>query len=181
MTHCYDRSMAMLTTALEMESKGKEFYGKALKTSHNPLGQKIFTMLQKDEDVHIQRIQAIYTQLKGQHAWTDAWKTMTVGHEDLGKVFRELAAAHGQNIKADTGDLEALDVGIDFEFKSVRFYEDQLKVAEDRLEKEFIQHMIAEEKGHHTALSDMKHFLGDPAAWFREQERSAFDGGTGMA
>jgi rubrerythrin len=173
--------MAMLSTALEMETKGKHFYETAVNTCQNALGKKIFTMLKHDEDIHVQRIQAIYAKLQGQHAWSDDWKAIMPDHQDLGKVFRDLAAAQGQNITADTGDLQALDVGIDFEFKAVRFYEDQLKAAEDKLEQEFIRHMIDEEKSHHTALAEMKHFLSDPAAWFREQERSAFDGGTGMA
>ena len=96
-------------------------------------------------------------------------------------MFRDLAVVQGQNIKADTGDLDALEVGITFEFKTVRFYEDQLKAATEDIEKEFVKRMILEETGHHTALSEMKAFLADPAAWFREQERTGFDGGTAMA
>jgi rubrerythrin len=180
MTHCYDRSLAMLSTALEMEEKGKSFYEKALLTCHQELGVKIFAMLKKDEDVHVQRIHAIYEQLKGAHAWSEDWKTMRVEHGDLGQIFRTLANVHGQNIKADTGDLEALAVGLDFEFRSVEFYKEQLGQATDTLEKEFIACMIKEEESHHQALSDMKFFLADPAAWFRDHERTAFDGGTAM-
>ncbi len=136
-------------------------------------------MLQKDEDVHDQRIQAIYTQLKASPG-IDEWKA-TVGQRGPGQGVPRAAAAHGQNIKAETGDLEALDVGIDFEFKSVRFYEDQPKVAEDQLEKEFIQHMIAEEKGHHRlvrheALPQRPVRLVPGAGALR-----LLDGGTGMA
>jgi rubrerythrin len=181
MTHRYDRALAMLSTALEMEEKGKAFYEKAIHTCQNQLGVKIFTMLKKDEDIHVQRIKKIYAQLDAQHTWSDEWKTFGEGHADLGQVFRDLAAAQGHNIQAGSGDLEALDVGITFEFKSVRFYEDQLKEATETIEQEFIKRMIAEETGHHTALSEMKTFLADPAAWFREQEHTSFDGGTAMA
>jgi len=180
MTHHFDRSLTMLSKALEMEEKGKAFYEKAIAECHNDLGLKIFTMLKKDEDIHVQRIQNIYEHLKGTHTWNDAWKTMDVGHKDLAVIFRELAAVHKDTIKADTGDLAALDVGIDFEFLAVRYYEDHLKGAEEPLEIEFIKHMIEEEKSHHTALSEMKFFLADPAAWFREHEKGAFDGGTAM-
>jgi rubrerythrin len=181
MTHHFDRALAMLSTALEMEEKGKAFYEKAVNTCKNQLGVKIFTMLKKDEDIHVQRIQKIYEQLNTQHTWSAEWKNFGEGHADLGQVFRDLAAAQGHNIQAGTGDLEALDVGITFEFNSVRFYEDQLKAATEETEKEFVKRMIAEESGHHTALSEMKAFLADPAAWFREQERTGFDGGTAMA
>ncbi len=181
MTHHFNRALAMLSTALEMEEKGKAFYEKAITTCKNQLGVKIFTMLKKDEDIHVQRIMKIYEQLNTQHTWSEEWKSFGEGHADLGKVFRDLAAAQGHNIQAGTGDLEALDVGITFEFNSVRFYEDQLKAATEEVEKGFIKRMIEEETGHHTALSEMKAFLADPAAWFREQERTGFDGGTAMA
>jgi hypothetical protein len=36
--------------------------------------------------------------------------------------------------------------------------------------------MISEEKSHHAALSDMKLYLSDPAAWFVEQEHPGLDG-----
>jgi rubrerythrin len=181
MTHHFDRALAMLSTALEMEEKGKAFYEKAITTCKDQLGVKIFTMLKKDEDIHVQRIKKIYEQLDKQHTWSEEWKSFGEGHADLGQVFRDLAVAQGRNIKADTSDLDALEVGITFEFKAVRFYEDQLKTATDDTEKEFVKRMILEETGHHTALSEMKAFLADPAAWFREQERPGFDGGTAMA
>jgi len=38
------------------------------------------------------------------------------------------------------------------------------------------QQMISEEKSHHAALSDMKLYLSDPAAWFVEQEHPGLDG-----
>ena len=139
MTHHFDRALAMLATALEMEEKGKAFYEKAISTCKNQLGVKIFTMLKKDEDIHVQRIQKIYEQLNTQHTWSQEWKSFGEGHADLGKVFRDLAAVQGGNIQAGTGDLEALEVGITFEFKAVRFYEDQLKAATDDTEKEFIK------------------------------------------
>ena len=180
MTHHFNRSLTMLATALEMEEKGKSFYSKAIGECHNDLGLKIFSMLKQDEDIHIQRIKSIYEHLQGTHTWDESWKTMGLEHKDLTVVFRELAATHQKTIKADTGDLAALDVGLDFEFRSVRFYEEQLKAAEDPLEIEFVKHMIEEERSHHSALLEMKAFLSDPAAWFRGVERGAFDGGTAM-
>jgi len=70
---------------------------------------------------------------------------------------------------------------IDFEMRSVEFYEEQLPKATDSLEQEFIKKMIVEERGHHAALTDMKFYLSDPAGWFREKERGGpFDGGFNL-
>jgi rubrerythrin len=73
--------------------------------------------------------------------------------------------------------MEALDTGIDLEARSVEFYEKQLTEAADPLEQEFIRKMVAEEKGHHAVLKDMKFYLSDPEDWFRERESGGLDGG----
>ena len=176
MTEPTQRSLDMLNTALSMEEKGKAFYQKAIEQCANDLGQEIFRKLKADEDVHVARIKAIYAQLSGEGQWTDAWKEHKVELEDLGGFFRKLAKKHGASIQADTGDIEALNIGIDFEQKAVIFYKDQFEEAEDEIEREFIEHMIAEEKGHHAALADMKMYLENPESWFQEKERTLLDG-----
>jgi rubrerythrin len=176
MSDAPDRTMQMLSTALGLEEKGKGFYSKAVSTCHNAVGKEIFRMLMKDEVVHMDRIRTIYKQLEGGESWSDEWKSIQPDHEELGTLFREIASAHGQEVTTDASDLEAIDVGIDFEMRAVTFYQEHLEQATDPLEREFIEKMIAEEKSHHAALSDMKLYLSDPAAWFGEQERLGLDG-----
>ncbi len=73
------------------------------------------------------------------------------------------------------GKLEALNVGIDFEYKTVKFYQDYLPRAKDALERQFVEEMVAEERGRYTVLKDMKHSMADPAAWYQEMERGGLD------
>lgn len=171
-----DRSIEMLTTALGMEEKGKAFYEKAVASCKNKLGVEIFTTLMRDEFIHIERIRKIYGELTGGQQWSDDWMSYQENHGDLGAMFKELALKHASNIKAETGDIEALDVGIDFEQKAVEFYELHLKAATDPLERKFIEQMVVEEKGHHAVLVDTKFFLSNPAAWYVEKEHAGFDG-----
>jgi rubrerythrin len=171
-----DRSLQMLSRALEMEKEGKAFYEEAVSTCQNELGREMFRMLMKDELLHMDRIGKIYESLKGGEAWSEEWKSIEPDHKDLRVLFKEMASAHGTKITAKTSDLEALDVGIDFESRSVAFYQDHLSKAKDRVEREFIEQMVTEEKSHHAALSDMKLYLSDPAAWFLEQEHPGLDG-----
>ncbi len=166
----------MLSTALEMEEKGKAFYERVVSTCKNSVGREIFTMLLEDEKVHMDRIKKIYDSLCEGEDWC-TWDGSELPHSDLTAVFRKMAKDHGSKITVDTNDLEALDIGIDFEERSVEFYEEQLKKATDELETAFIKEMIAEEKSHYATLEDMKLYLSDPAAWFRERERGGLDGG----
>ncbi|MCD6570890.1 MAG: ferritin family protein [Deltaproteobacteria bacterium] len=177
MADTYNRTLKMLSEALTMEEKGKAFYQKALQSIQNKLGREIFGMLASDEDIHMMRINKIYVSLKSDNVFPDEWKSIKPDHKDLNILFEELAKGHGKEIKAETSDIQALDIGLDFELRSVKFYEEQLEKAEDPKEKEFIEQMILEEKSHHTALSDMKLYLADPSAWFFEHEHTGLDGG----
>ncbi len=176
MSEVNEKALEMLKTALSMEEKGEKFYRKAMESAHDALGKGIFETLMKDERVHYGRILKIYNKLKDDNAWTDEWKSMDVGHKDVNALFREMATQHGQTIEATPGELEALDVGIDFEYKTLKFYQDYLPQAAEPLEREFIEKMVAEERGHYTALKDMKLYMSDPAAWYQEMERSSLDG-----
>ena len=68
------------------------------------------------------------------------------------------------------------NIGIDLEFRAISFYQQHVAKAVDPLEREFVDQMITEEKSHHAALSDMKLYFSDPAAWFGEHERHILDG-----
>ena len=171
-----NRSLKMLSTALEMEKKGRVFYQRAVSTCANSLGKEMFKTLLEDETVHMDRIRSIHESLSGKKVWGE-WKDFEISHDNLTAIFRKMAKEQGSKIDVETGDLEALDIGIDFEARSVEFYETQLQKATDKLEIGFLKEMILEEKGHYAALEDVKLYLSDPASWFREKERGGLDGG----
>lgn len=171
-----ERSLKMLDTALNMEKKGISFYEKALSTCKNELGREIYRMLKDDESVHIERIMKIYSSLEEGSEWMKEWSGITLSHGDLNEMFINLAKKHSKNITVDDTDIEALDVGIDFELKSVDFYKQHLEEAEDPEEKEFLKLMIGEERSHYDLLEDMKYYLTNPESWFREKERGGLDG-----
>jgi len=176
MTQQTDRALKMVETALAMEEKGKGFYQKALEKTKNELGRDIFEKLRDDEDVHVVRIRKIVASLSGGTGWTDAWKAHQPEHADLGVVFRKLAKKHGTGITTSTDDIDALQVGLDFEQEAVSFYKGHLEEATDPIEKEFIERMVQEERSHFAALKDMKFYLENPEAWMEEKERSLLDG-----
>lgn len=169
-------SLAMLDKALEMEKKGKAFYEKAATGCQNEVGREVFRTLRQDEDIHIARIVEIFDALTKGNQWNAEWKAHDFSHGDLTVFFSDLARKHGTGAAADAGDIQALEIGIDFELKSVSFYEQSLAGAEDTLEREFIGRMIVEEKSHHQILEDAKLYLTDPSSWFREHERGGLDG-----
>jgi rubrerythrin len=169
-------ALKMLAAALEMEEKGEQYYRKAAKGSKNELGKKVFSMLALDEVVHLERIRKIYAALETDQAWSASWTKLPIRHLNLGGVFQTLAKKYGPEITTKSSDLKALEIGLTFEAKSVKFYLARLQKAADKIEKDFLTHMVEEERGHHQALSDMKLYLEDPSSWFREKEKGGLDG-----
>ena len=171
-----DRSLHMLATALEKEEKGRDFYEKAASTCVNELGREIFKVLTLEEGIHIKRVKEIYDSLKGAKSWTGDWKKYNLPNENLQELFRERMVKLGPKVKAETSDLEAVDIGLGFEQGAIDFYEEVLTEAEDPLEREFIERMIQEERSHYASLSDMKLYLTNPQSWLAEMERHVLDG-----
>ena len=171
-----DRSLEMLDTALAMEEKGMSFYKEALSTCKNNLGREIYKMLKDDEAVHIERIKKIYSSLEEGNEWDAEWKDLKFGHGELNEFFVDLTKRHTKDITVDTTDIEALEIGVDFELKSIDFYKEHLERSEDPEEREFLGRMIKEERSHYKLLDDMKLYLKDPDLWFMEKERSGLDG-----
>lgn len=176
MTASSDRSLKMLATALEKEEKGRDFYRDAAARCANELGREIFRTLMAEEGIHIMRIKQIYQVLEGGQGWSDQWKTHKIRSGDLEELMRERIRTLGPRVESETGDLEAVKIGIDMEQGSIRFYDEQLLKASDSLEREFIQRMVTEERSHYTALEDLKLFFENPESWFVEKERHTLDG-----
>lgn len=169
-------SLEMLAAALEMEEKGKAFYKKAVTSCQNPQCREIFSALAEEEVIHVGRIKQIHETLTSGQCWTRDWESLKGPHEDLGALFQDLAAKARTRIKTETSDLEAVDIGLDFESASVKFYQDHRGKTSDPIEAAFLDRMILEEEEHLKALKDTRYYLTDPEGWFMEKEHAGLDG-----
>lgn len=171
-----DRAVKMLAAALEKEEKGRDFYKQAVEKCSNELGKDMFRTLAAEEAIHIKRIKEIYETLSSGEKWSLGWKAHKFENEDLQKLIRARISKLGPKIKAGTGDLEAVRIGIEMEQSAIKFYEEQNEKASDPLEKDFIQCMIGEERSHYASLNDVRLFFENPESWFAEKERHTLDG-----
>ena len=172
-----EKCLVMLRTALEMEQKGRRFYEKAAAECANEAAQEVFRRLGGEEIIHETRIKTISESLLADGSWTADWKSLAGHEESLASLLREIADKHRAEIKSNPTDIKAVEIGIDFETASVKFYKEHLNRATEPLEKEFIGQMVKEEEKHFLALTDTKFYLQDPDAYFMEKEHSHLDGG----
>lgn len=177
MTNTNEKALKMLKTALEMEEKGRRFYEQAAASCKNTFGRDMFKSLAQDEIAHAERIKKIFAGLEANKGWTDEWKKFEGHKDDLIAMFYKFTEKNGKLIKADTHDLEALDIAVDLEEKSISFYDGYLKGAKDLVERTFLEKMMVEERTHFAILRDTKFYLTDPEGWFYEHEKSSCDAG----
>ena len=165
----------IVATALEMEGKGRKFYAERTLQCGNPLTKELFQRLHDDEIEHVRRIKQIVEALDAGQPLKDV-EFSDPAEDDLQVFFRGLAKERGASVDDQTVDVEAVEIGIDFESRAVSFYSDRLEVATDPAERKFLDAMVVEERGHHAILVDLKFYLTDPEGYFAEIERSGLDG-----
>ncbi len=168
-----ERMQDWVCKALEMEEKGREFYDRVAQECSDSVGKEVFAMLRDDEVRHKRRIKEISEALESGSDWQNACRLQ----EDFGDAHQVFSRVVSGSAAQSCGDRpQALDTGIEFELALVDFYERALRDAEDSVEKEFLEKMVQEEKGHYILLSDMSYYYEDPEAWARDQGRGGLDG-----
>lgn len=180
MANKQDDAIEMFCTAIQMKERKKSLYEDAMKTCPDQVGIETFRMLRDAEDEHVHRIQAIYEDLKKGSVSADVCQFHDFEGSDKKAILRKIAEQHGKIPKACVDDVVAIETGLQLENTSIEFFEKQLQLAQDPMEKEFIGRMIAEEREHYILLADLKYYYTDPEAWFMEKSRARLDGAGGI-
>ena len=79
--------------------------------------------------------------------------------------------------QADTDDMEAVQIAIDFETRGEQFYRDLRDSVDNPVEKEFYGVLASMEREHRLSLEDTLEYFKDPEGWFRMKEKRHLDGG----
>jgi rubrerythrin len=164
-----EAALGWLATALEMERKGYRFYRDTLNQCENPAPREIFRMLMEDEIVHMDIIKRIFDTISGGEDWSGELGEFEQHRaaRNLEDFFGELAGQQRDHKRACQDDLQAIELGLDFERRSVRYYQKRHGAATDPLERRFLELLIGEERTHEDLLLDTKIYLEDPEGWTR--------------
>ena len=166
------KTLEAVTTAIQMEIDGKQFYLKASGSSGNQLGAKLFKTLAAEEDLHRKRFEEIYKAIQDKNAWP---KVDFKPHG--GKELKSLFASAAETVKSTTTELEAVQTAMGMENRTRDFYQEQAAKASFETEKKYYETLVKEESAHHAALYDYYEYLKNPAGWFTMKERHSMDGG----
>lgn len=169
------RSEDTLCKALELADGAVKFYDDAITSCGTSMGGEIFTLLKKDKEEHLGRIQDIYEGLRRGEEWAAVCTLDEEEKDDLDAVFRNLAFGAGA-YACPASEREVLDTAVDMEAKLYDFYTAGQKQAEDPVEEAFLTQMQREVRGHQLLLKDMQYYYDDPEGWLMEQDKAGLDG-----
>jgi rubrerythrin len=144
--------MTVLSSARKLEKEGYDFYMKAAFGTENRRGEEMFTFLAHEEVKHYNIVDELIAQSGGQRTPLEKERPVETG------VFGD---AQGGRIWGKSDDLDALNVGIMAEHKSIETYSrlhDQVKDAKIR---KIAKKLVDEEKRHLSILEKEVEFVTD--------------------
>ncbi|MCX8110248.1 MAG: ferritin family protein [Syntrophorhabdaceae bacterium] len=162
-----------LKKAIKLEKDGIDFYLKSAQKAKNILVKKIFEGLVKEEEYHIKMINQIYEKMKNNETFKE-WVTGTGFAGNLEKVFQDALVEKARRSK---NDIEALQLALDMEDKSVKHYERLASKTDNPFEKRFYLTLSYEERGHYLRIMDSIEYISDPAGWHFIKQGAMVDGG----
>lgn len=169
------KNLETLQAALRFEEDERAFFLAASEKTMEKFGKSTFLSLADAEPDHIERIKAIYESLSKTGEWPDT-PSLFCPRCSVEELCEQAISEIDQNVKPTTGELEAVEVGIQYEEKGVKLYTDMSNAASHPLEKKFYTQLANEERGHMLFLKDVEAYYDDPVHWFSSKERSHWDG-----
>lgn len=143
-------TIMMLETARKLEKEGHEFYLKATGRTKDKSGKEMFMFLAGEEVRHYNVVNSIIKKLGG---YPLSMKEETAGNTD---VFKE---TDGGRINKKSDALDALNIGIRAEKKSIESYSSMHDKVMDWEFKQALKNLVDEEKKHLSILEKEVEFV----------------------
>ncbi len=169
------KEIEALEIALNNEKSEKEFYLKNARRTTNSLGKKMFETIASDEDEHYNRILQLKEKLQKEGKWPETLPLEIKGTQ-VKSVLKKFVDSIDTTQKADTNDMEAVKIAIDFETKGEAFYNKLRDRTDNPRQKEFFKMLANMEREHRLSLEDTYEYFKDPEGWFRIKEGHHMDG-----
>lgn len=160
--------------AVKFEESGREFFLKAAEASKNPMAKEIFINLAAEELKHIKRIKDVFDALiKNGDFPTSLPKSENLPWKN---IFKDALNKFKDIVTPKMLELDSIKLGLNFESKGYKMYDELAKNAANSLEKEFFETLRDEEEGHYLAIENLQKFIENPVDWYGELEHHIFEG-----
>lgn len=172
------KALEAVKTGMSTELWGLRFYQEALSRTLDTTGKEVFGGLVADEEKHLEILRGEYAALSGRgHTWISREEAVELaGSVDPTTIFPS-AATTEQLIPANTSDLTALAMAMDFEKRGYEFYQREAGISDNSEAKRIWSYLAMAENKHYTFIQKTHEYLATNGKWyFDEQEKPFFEG-----
>ena len=145
--------LGILVNAISMELEGKAFFEEVATKARNARTRETFMSLVKQEQRHVDILGEEKRRMESGMDWAalEEMKRSAPSYPKI-SVFRD---KEFRNLRFDpeSGELEALRVGIEVEKKSIEYYRNAASQAPEPKAREVFNWLVGEEAGHLTILT----------------------------
>ncbi len=158
-----------VAAAKQLEVDGRRFYLEAAGGASTEPLKKMFASLADDESNHLEWLDKLAPGVKSARPANEAL---------YGRLKDIFAATSGAKAAEGSGsDIEAIDVAIGMEEKSVAAYSEWAEKGETEDIRKLGDVLVGQERFHRQLLENAKEYLQNPGDWFMQEERWNFEGG----
>ncbi|MEZ0343746.1 MAG: ferritin family protein [Caldimicrobium sp.] len=160
-----------LLKAEELEKEGKKFYLDASEKAHVPSVKELFKQLAEAEDLHLIKIREIYQNIQQERKIPQY--IPRISKKKINLIFdpKEL-----ETVASVETELTALEKALNFERKSIEYYQDLSERTKDSKVRRFFLALVQEEWEHYLTIFDIMEFLRDPSSWYTFKEHWTLEG-----
>jgi rubrerythrin len=158
-----DDPIIALQIAIQREKQAHEFYLDAAENTTDSMGSRMFKWLANQEDCH--RV-ALEKQLKSRldkGTWLE-WREEI--EPVLSAEFPEISEAFGA-YSPSTGDIQALEMGIEAEKKAIEFYRNNRDYADDPEAQKMFDWFAEHEEGHRRLMEEELKWIQNGRKFFQ--------------
>ena len=156
--------------ALQLEDDGRMFYLDVAEKASNDLAKRMFESLAHDELDHVEWIKQM---VPGVDTAGTANRRL---YARLRHIFADVPEERLRKIAASEGDVQAINVALDMEKKSVEAYDKWAGESEDDDVRKLCGMLADIERFHVQVLGNTLEYLEHTADWFMQEEQWNFEG-----
>ncbi len=141
-----------LELTLAVERRGYSFYINASRKTQDPEGKRMFEDLATEESGHLDKLQHEYRILIAEDSWLRREPArLPVSRKIADQIFPERELLN-VDVREETTHMEALEIAIDLERKSHRFFSNFAKQLDDPRGRKIFRDFADEERSHLESL-----------------------------
>jgi len=141
----------ILKNAILFEMRGKAFYEQSAKNSQSPSAKKIFEIMAKEEESHVELLKKQFTELQSNGSYDPGLISSAkenFAEEIMNENFKKEVSAAGY-------EAAAISAAMAMEQQAVNFYSSRAKNSDTPHEKDFYNALADWEKTHLNFLSEL--------------------------